>query len=330
MAHEFEKGFFVGQSAWHGLGTVLDQVVDADQAYRLAFPWHILEQDIYSDISQACTLPVGKDQIIPVKKESIKTHKLLIRSDNQEQLGVVTQGYQVLQPYAMAQWVQPLLDTGLFTLETGLCLRNGKRLVIVLKVKNSDFEVTKGDRVEQYLVIAQGTDGTLRVVISPSNIRVVCMNTLNAFLGSMGDNAIGIKHTSGMDLKLDIARDTLKACYVAREKGIEAYKAMAARKLESKNELEKYAYKVLALPAPEGAMIEDRPRAVDFIMNSYESGPGANLVGVKGTYWGAYNAVTDYVDHQRGRTRESSLDGSWFGEGAKIRQRAYAAALDLN
>jgi hypothetical protein len=48
---------------------------------------------------------------------------------------------------------------------------------------------------------------------------------------------------------------------------------------------------------------------------------------VIGSYWGAYNAVTDWLDHTRGKSEESRLHSSWFGEGRIIRERALQVAL---
>jgi Domain of unknown function (DUF932) len=39
---------------------------------------------------------------------------------------------------------------------------------------------------------------------------------------------------------------------------------------------------------------------------------GSEMAGQ--TLWGAVNAVTEYVDHERGTKRETALDAAWFGE----------------
>ena len=47
------------------------------------------------------------------------------------------------------------------------------------------------------------------------------------------------------------------------------------------------------------------------------------------TVWGAVNAVTQYVDHERGLKRETGLDAAWFGEGATLKDRAFSIAKEL-
>jgi len=57
---------------------------------------------------------------------------------------------------------------------------------------------------------------------------------------------------------------------------------------------------------------------------------------MKGTLWAAFNAATEFADHQRrfrGGTdlarRESRLDSIWFGSSNDFKQAAYRSALEL-
>ena len=54
---------------------------------------------------------------------------------------------------------------------------------------------------------------------------------------------------------------------------------------------------------------------------------GSEMVGQ--SLWGAVNAVTEYVDHERGEERETALDAAWFGEGATLKDRAFTVAREL-
>lgn len=49
----------------------------------------------------------------------------------------------------------------------------------------------------------------------------------------------------------------------------------------------------------------------------------------RGTVWGAYNAVTAYLTHERGKDQERRLDESWFGAGAMLNRDAYRKAVEL-
>jgi hypothetical protein len=57
----------------------------------------------------------------------------------------------------------------------------------------------------------------------------------------------------------------------------------------------------------------------------FETQPGVQYG--RGSYWQAYNAITYWLDHERGRNDENRLNASWFGDGQQIRDRALKLAL---
>lgn len=52
------------------------------------------------------------------------------------------------------------------------------------------------------------------------------------------------------------------------------------------------------------------------------------IMDASGTVW-RYNAVTQYVQHSRGRTEDSRLRGAWWGPGAELRDRAFEIAAAM-
>ena len=47
------------------------------------------------------------------------------------------------------------------------------------------------------------------------------------------------------------------------------------------------------------------------------------------TLWDAYNAVTEWIDHQQESSIERRLWSSWFGSGAVLRDKAHREAIAL-
>ena len=58
-------------------------------------------------------------------------------------------------------------------------------------------------------------------------------------------------------------------------------------------------------------------------------GKGNDLPGVNGTYWAAYNGVTEYLNYEKGRTSENRMDSLWFGQNGNLSQKALATAVAL-
>ena len=61
----------------------------------------------------------------------------------------------------------------------------------------------------------------------------------------------------------------------------------------------------------------------------FEMGMGQDLRGVRGSWWAAWNAVTEYSDHHAGNDARRRLEGGWLGDGARLKQRAWGLAIDL-
>ena len=64
------------------------------------------------------------------------------------------------------------------------------------------------------------------------------------------------------------------------------------------------------------------------VKSLYESGTGQDIPGVRGTLWAAYNAVTEFVDHERGGD-DNRLSSSWFGGGNDLRSKAFKQAVKM-
>jgi hypothetical protein len=64
-------------------------------------------------------------------------------------------------------------------------------------------------------------------------------------------------------------------------------------------------------------------RAYKRIISLFNGGAiGSELPGVAGTRWAMLNAVTELVDHERGRSNNTRIESAWFGAGASLKARA--------
>ncbi len=73
----------------------------------------------------------------------------------------------------------------------------------------------------------------------------------------------------------------------------------------------------------------DLNRAGKRILDSILTSPGSDTEAARGTYWGAVNGVTAYVDHEAPtKNGNSRLSSAWFGAGEHLKQRAVSLAVD--
>lgn len=341
MAHEFETGFFTGVPAWHKLGTVLEGAPSIQEAIVASgTDWNVCEKPLYVDQGQL--FGIGKNgknrKADCVSAELVKTHKSIVRESDGRVLGIVGKDYVPVQNKEAFQWFDFLLENGDATLEAGGSLRNGQRIWVLAKMKGEAGDVVKSDTVESYLLLSNAHDGTMSVWISFTPIRVVCMNTLTAALSNIErqaerGKAIKIRHTASVDRQLKYAQELVDTSRHVFDNSMESYKLFAKTGMTDK-QFDEFIQKVLYGKHKvniEKEMEEERnemPREA-LLKKLFEAGKGQDIPGVRGTVWAGYNAFTEYVDHHRGRTDESRLDGSWYGDGNRMRKRAYNEALEL-
>ena len=69
-------------------------------------------------------------------------------------------------------------------------------------------------------------------------------------------------------------------------------------------------------------IIEDVPRRAN-------AGIGNDTAAVRRTLWAAYNGVTEFLTHARGKDADARINSLWFGDAANVSRRALEAALAL-
>ena len=69
-----------------------------------------------------------------------------------------------------------------------------------------------------------------------------------------------------------------------------------------------------------------------FLREVFETSQDLQLPGVRGTLWGAYNAITrfeDYKQPQQEDQPDQRLERTWFGGGADTKLKALANAAEF-
>ncbi len=311
MAHMFETGFFHKQRAWHGLGNVVHGALSTAEA--------IVAAGLDWDVEECPLLVPGLNGPVEVPE-----HKALMRSSDRRILGVVGKGYMPLQNRDAFAFFDGFVSSGEATLESAGALKRGQRVWVLAKINTPPAEVISGDEISTYLLLSNSHDGSLAIGVNYTPIRVVCNNTLSLALGKaeLGASIIKIKHTAHSREALAIIRESVELASRSFSFTVEQYRKLAQTTMGVSG-FERYVRKVFDVPEIDGEM----PRAWGELLERFEVGRGLEIPGVRGTAWAAYNAVTEWVQHVRGRNAESRLDAAWFGEGRRIRDKALAVVL---
>jgi hypothetical protein len=138
-----------------------------------------------------------------------------------------------------------------------------------------------------------------------------------------------IFHSKQVTKRLDAVQEIINAADAKFEATAEQYKALAKKDVDQKK-LQAYVEVVFGFSAvEEGRRQKAKDRTMADITRLFEVGRGQELKSAKGTVWGLYNSVTEYLSYEKGRTDDSRLNSLWFGDSRLMNQKALGAALEL-
>jgi phage/plasmid-like protein (TIGR03299 family) len=214
---------------------------------------------------------------------------------------------------------------GGFQLETAGALSFGRRVWALASVGEA-APVIDGDMVKPYLLLGTSYDGTMATVAKFTAIRVVCNNTITAAVGSEADtdkgylkSAIRVLHSERFDA--DAVRLQLGIVANQFERFLVQSRQLAGVPMTT-TEADSFVAELLK-PYHQGKTVVSDSRAYKRIIQLFEGAAiGSDIDGVTGTRWGMLNAVTELVDHERGRSDNTRLESAWFGTGNALKNRA--------
>ena len=316
MSHEVENMFSVAKTPWHGLGTILENPPTIDEAIKCAgLDWEVECRPL--------TTPDGQTV----------SHRALTRSSDGQVLGVVGPSYCPLQNRDAFQFFQPWLDGGEATLETAGSLRDGQRVWILAKI-GDPIDIVKGDPILPFALLSNSHDGKRAARLGFTPVRVVCANTEAAALRHSDSKLVRVLHNGRVLQNLEDLRELADVARGTFTETAEQYRQLAGRKCNA-DDLLAYVRGVFGSVKQADDQLElvGGDMVAKKIIPLFESGNGNALKGVRGTMWAAYNAVTEYLSHERGTsntTADMRLDSSWFGSSASVNKKALSVALRMS
>ena len=311
MAHLVESMMYVGDTPWHGLGTAIpeDKKISVREAIVAAkLNWQVNLRHVFTDH------PKGG-------KLGILDQYAVYRTSDDAFLGMVGPDYVPLQNEQALGWFQPFLDAKEATLETAGSLKGGRQVWALAKIRDGNMDVSNNDPVSHYILLSNAHDGSVAVRVGFTPIRVVCNNTLTLAIGSKASQLLKVRHSRNLHVNLELIRETMKVARHEFSATVEQYRQLHRRGIDVAG-LEKYVRVVFSLPEDKGGT-----ELIPNIIYLFERGRGNQEAGR--TYWGAYNAVTEYLNYFRGRSQDNTLSSLWFGESTNVNRQALNVALKM-
>lgn len=331
MAHEINRTDNFGEvrtngkRAWHGLGIEIPEGLSTVEGFRrIGLDWTT------SLAPLTATLEDGTKIAVPGRAAQI-------RNDTRGVLGVVADDYPSVENMDLAEFGDSLRSEGL-VLETAGSLRDGKNVFALLKTADT-IVAGKDDVVQVYTLLSNAHGGTGSFAIYPTSVRVVCANTLR---WSEKDAAKGLSFIhfgkTSIEERLKTARTALGLMKVETDKFRVQVDAMARTNLSATKAkdlfLAIYDATFGAIPgdvdSKTAAKLRERRTLILEAWVANFANERNNLRGIEGTAWSAFNAVTEWHDHERGNENRDDavrMTSNLFGVSHVDKRKALKTVL---
>ena len=315
MAHELQEHDFMfsgrGIVPWHGIGKILDGVLNSEDAIREAkLDWKVEQTPVFSGGNWAAPIP---------------GYMANVRSDTREVLGIVGEKYQVAQNRDVFAFADELIGTSEVpcTYETAGSLFNGRRVFMLVNMPKGRIVE---DEYQPYLCLSNAHDGSSSLQIFLTGLRVVCNNTLQAALHT-AKRKIAIRHLSGMEARKEEAvrmRQTASRYFHELER-------FAAELAGKKVNIGKVLDRLFpASTAMSSRQVQANREVKEIIKTLFKRKD--DLQNFRGTAWGAYNAIADYRSNAEPKRKTATWADhkmAMFLDGDPIMKEAQDIIMEL-
>jgi len=304
--------------------------------------------------------PDGEPISQPPRLLIANDHRLIVRNDTGAVLGQASAGYKVHTMTEILDHFRKLCDTahgGGWRIVTlgALC---GGAIIWAQAQRDENAEILPGSVVSHQLVFFTSFDGSKPTGCNDSTVVVVCNNTLDISMQDKGAKHATQRHRSKFDGDTLTRRAGINTGSDQWTRTMQAWKILADQqvtdgqardllnKLLRKGDGEKVstpkASKLQPAATPENgagdfAALLNKPvqslsigpgerehRNVQPIMELFQGrAHGAEFDGFKGTRYGLLQSITEFVDHEAGRTWDTGKTSAMFGIGAKLKSQAF-------
>lgn len=265
--------------AWHRLGTVFQQeVTDYQEMLVLAglAGWNVRHETLASESGVIFTKSRGVVRTDPETGDTLE-------------IGVVGNRYEIVQNEDKFSWLQTLSDGARW--ETAGALADGTVFGSLAFQREIVLDPNGvADKVETYALVSGAHDGSSGIVAGLTPVRVVCRNTLDMAMGNIS-NKMKFRHTQTVHERMKVASEFFRTQHVYFDAFEEEMQALMAKPVTDKQYANLVEKKLFVKPENDvkGSLAKWENR-VGMYFEAWNGSPNA---GIKGTGWGALNALTE-------------------------------------
>lgn len=305
MSHEFESGFMVNTPSWHRLENAV--LSASPRTWEEARTQAGLDWDVYADgVFVGGGQSTGKSWTY----DDVSSEWQAIRRDDTEDvLSIRPATYQMVTNSQFGSIMESLLGLEKeeeLVFEALMSLYGGRQVVALTKFEEPLRLPWDESETYAYLAFSSRHDGQGGIRGIPTNVRVVCANTLS-LAESMGkDSSFSIRHTTTWEDRVAEIGDQLRMARQGSKRWVEGMEALARFRVQEK-EVDTFLRKLFPISDEmTGRMIDSRQLWRTQVRRVYEESETTN--SVRGNGYGLLMATTEWADHVReARTDDSAV-----------------------
>ena len=295
-------------------------------ALRGAPAWHNLANRIFTKDEEVTTQTMLEEaklnnwnvrlspitEHVPESWNDVSNASLVIRDNpfngGTDVLATVGKRYKPVQNEELFSFADAIHDTDPnCRWESAGSLKKGKVVFGTVDIPRSMILDPKGanDETKLYLIVWTSHDGSVAVQAAVTPVRVVCQNTLNLAM-RQAKQSFKIRHTQTVEGRIAVARETLGLTLGYFDEFEKEAKAMFEQSITDA-EFSKLIQTIYPKPDKDAkGAIKKWENKVVLLDDLYHNSP--TNANIKGTKWGAFNALTERLDYFRtGRGNSETL-----------------------
>lgn len=252
------------------------------------------------------------------------------RTDNEMTLGIVGNGYEIVQNIDQFGVFQQFADEGVISFENGGTFGGGRRTYIQAVLPSTiDINLDTMDITKKFITLVSSHDGTISLQAFVTPTRIVCTNTFQYAIKN-GALKTKIKHTKTAKEKLEEAVKLIQNALDVYKGYDEFVHASLRTKEFNDNEVNKFIELLLpAVPTKKGKEISTRKenQRLD-LLKAIHTGIGQDIIPQMNAYK-LWNGVTTWTNNVLTENKGDALEFVTFNSGADINARAYGLVQDV-
>lgn len=239
--------------------------------------------------------------------------KMIFRADTDQYLGTVGNSYHPVQNSLAMAFMDQIVQKNGYHYTEAISKDNGAVSTLIAQSTRPD-EIAQGDEVCRQIKIYNGFNGIVGLAVEFSMIRLVCTNGMTR---NERESVIRFRHTVKVHERMAVALKVFDQSVKFHDDFVEKSRILAQTAMD-KAMVEQFLnglYKD----------IKQNKKKRDTIIDLAHNGMGNNGESV----WHYLNGVTEYVDHHHGTEEKNRMDFANFGQGLKLKSKAWDLAMSL-